>query len=107
MHFTDEGNVDYISKVVLRVRFEETPNIMWEAHIVRYDGNLYLQCKECGGGGTYRFISLNETVADYIESVLSENPEIYFSQNCSLPTTSESGNTDKQLRLIGKPGNIL
>ena len=49
---------------------------MWEAHIVSYDGNLYLKCEECIGA--YKLISLNEIVADYIESILSANPEIYF-----------------------------
>ena len=77
-HQSDKGN-DYILKVVLRVRFEETPNIMWEAHIVQYDGDIYLICRECyDSHGGYWLISLNETVADYIESVLSANPEIYF-----------------------------
>lgn len=82
-HLTDEGKGYCILKVMLRVRFEETPNIMWEAHIIKYDGHLYLECGECDG--SYQLISLNDTVRDYINSVLSSNPEIYFSQNCSLP----------------------
>ena len=74
-----EDDSSYITDVILRVRFEETENIMWQSCIVEYDGNLYLECGECMDNHKgYWLISLNETVTDYINSVLSSNPEIYF-----------------------------
>lgn len=76
---SDENQGERRLEVVLRVRFEETENIMWQSTIVKFEDQLFLECGECQGNYIgYWYIPLNKAITDYIESILSSNPEIFF-----------------------------